>query len=78
MALPLYLLSQAGVLGDTPEVATMIYDYISITHEELIDMCVERGLITRPKVIREGCGWTYVDKLWRKRELLDMLLEAEE
>jgi len=56
----------------------MIYDYISITHQELIDMCVERSLITRPKVIREGYGWKELDKLWRKRELLDMLLEAEE
>jgi len=54
-----------------------IYDYISIPHQELIEMCIERGLIIRPKIIREGYGWKELDKLWTKRELLDMLLEAQ-
>jgi len=74
----MHQLPEEGLYQGNIEVATMIDDYISITHEELIDMCVERGLITRPKVIREGYGWKELDKLWRKRELLDMLLEGDE
>lgn len=56
-------------------------DWMSITQKELIDECVEKGLIQRPKILRietykNGAVKTY-DKLWRKRELIEML-EANE
>jgi hypothetical protein len=47
--------------------------YNEISHAELIDQCVERGLIARPVVIRKGRGWRIFDKLWRKWELVEML-----
>ena len=56
-------------------------DWMSITSEELIDECVEKGLIERPELLRietfkNGAVKTY-DKLWGKRELIEML-EANE
>ena len=47
--------------------------YIEISHAELIDECVKRGLIARPVVVKKGRGWRIVDKLWRKWELVEML-----
>ena len=52
-------------------------DWMSITHKELIDECVEKKLIERPKLLhietfKNGSFRTY-DKLWRKRELIEML-----
>ena len=52
-----------------------IFDY---THKELVEMCVQSNLIDRPVILRKGRGWIVYDKLWRKRDLWEMLRGLEE
>jgi|14_taG_2_1085336.scaffolds.fasta_scaffold147250_3 hypothetical protein len=53
-------------------------NWFEVTHSELVDMCVKAGLIDRPVILKKERGCIVVNKLWRKRELIQMLEELEE